>query len=861
MSFNILKIYKQLRVNFILAFSLFVLVVGITSLYFVFIVTPTSNDECLWKDVPDKENPGYGKVVFEKVKQNGVTWNVGIRNGDTLLAVNHKKFKSGAQAQETLNKVKAGNYATYTIKRANVTCNVSILIKKLIDFGMAAYTSLAFIWFVIGFIVIMAKPDGEVQRLFYKIGASFIFLQSVLITSHQYIFYYNPALNLLYGFCGFVSILAGVLMPFYFAKFFWVFPQKFKIVTYRYFNQIYYSLAALLFLYYSYRFIVYIKIVTLSGNILSRIDILNSIAQSTNLIFCGSGLVGFISLIINYIRVKDKADKKPILIILIAYMLGILALLYTALIAPRITDTIFNSPTYYAPIIIVIILPISFGYSIFKYQLMDVSVVIKNTIIYGAATAALAGIYFGLIYLLGQSVSMAMNAEYRGIIAASVFIVFAIAFQSTKDKLQDIITRSFYPEQFAFQKVLINFSNDVSSMVGQDNILSKMQATFVNSLKLNQFAILLKEEGSNIYIVKNCFGVNADNFTIDEGASNLNAYLERKAVSVNNPMIEQMDFPFVFPEESEELIKQNIYTIIPLIIKSKVIGLLLFGLKYSGSQFAGKDIELLSSAANQSAIAIENARLYDLESQKMKIEIDLDLARKIQQGLLPRCIPNINGLDVFGSMIPAMQVGGDYFDIIKVSENKLFVIIGDVSGKGLSASLYMAKLQTMLQLICSADKTPKELLIELNRRLFDSLEKNWFITMSVALFDLDENTVSFCRAGHVPVIMVNKTEHKTFQPLGLGVGLEQGKVFDATLAEQKCEIEKGDIWAFVSDGVTEAMDESQNLFGIDDLIKILNKQNDYSALQIVSSITASLQTFRGKAEQNDDITAVIVKIK
>ncbi len=207
----------------------------------------------------------------------------------------------------------------------------------------------------------------------------------------------------------------------------------------------------------------------------------------------------------------------------------------------------------------------------------------------------------------------------------------------------------------------------------------------------------------------------------------------------------------LFLVKQNRLIEEDVYSIIPMIVKSKVVGALLFGLKYSGSKFGGKDLELLTAAANQIAISLENARLYKTESEKIKIERDLDLARKIQQGLLPKCIPNLNGLDICGEMIPAMQVGGDYFDLIPISDTKLFVAVGDVSGKGLSASLYMTKLQTMIQISTKNSLSPKEILIEINKRLYDSIERNWFITMTLALFDTESNTVKFCRAGHMPL--------------------------------------------------------------------------------------------------------------
>src|ERR1035437_9759291 len=161
-------------------------------------------------------------------------------------------------------------------------------------------------------------------------------------------------------------------------------------------------------------------------------------------------IIGLISLFINYLRLEDKFDKKPVLIILSAYALGLFGILYTVFIAPSITDTMFNSPEFYTPILLVAIIPIAFGISIFRYQLMDVSIVIKNTIIYGLATITIAAVYFLIIYVVGQSVSQAIGTQYQGIIAGVIFIVFAMVFQSTKNKFQDFLTAKFYPEQFAY---------------------------------------------------------------------------------------------------------------------------------------------------------------------------------------------------------------------------------------------------------------------------------------------------------------------------------------------------------------------------------------------------------------------------
>ncbi len=466
---------------------------------------------------------------------------------------------------------------------------------------------------------------------------------------------------------------------------------------------------------------------------------------------------------------------------------------------------------------------------------------------------------FLLFTLPVQSISSFLGVENQGIVAGVFFIVFALVFQSTKNRFQDFLTKRFYPEQFASQKVLIDLSNELSTVVGLDNILQLMKKTFIDALKIKTFGILLRDQSGNLSLVDSV-GMSNEQCMITE--SRIVHFLKDKFLITKYPSIEQVDFKVVFRDEkAERLISEGIYTIIPMMAKSKIVGLLLFGLKHSGSHFAGKDLELLWAAANQAAISIENARLYKSEVEKQKIERDLDLARKIQQGLLPQCLPNIGGLDICGEMIPAMQVGGDYYDLIQISDSKLFVVVGDVSGKGLSASLYMTKLQTMIKLHCSDDKSPKEILIDINKRIYTEMDKSWFVTITLALFDLEKGTLTFCRAGHMPVLQATNGTIQSFRTQGLGVGLERGIVFEKSLIEEEIKLSPGQIYAFFTDGVTEAMNEKNELFGDENLNSILKNKTRARSAEIVNEIWSSVNSFRGKAEVNDDMTMVVVKVK
>ena len=824
--------------------------VGLVNFFFIFEITAQSNDECLW--VMKNVSPDSTAIEFQFVKENGVTWNAGVRDGDHLLAIDGVKTYNTLIASRLLDKVQAGDYATYKVKHNGKTFETKILVKKLINFGGLAFALLSFLWLIVGFVVVMAKPFGATQRLFYKIG-----IVSILYAIANLLYRGQGAINpifenrILLIIVDTLWTLGGSFLGFMLIRFFCIFPNENKLIKKKWFNR---------FLFIS-PFVVLgtaevLKILYVYNNPASPIQ--NIIANSIGIILGLSFIAGLAFLFLNYIKLNNKRERNSIFVILVAYFIGVLALIYTSTLASAIAGLIFNNPAYFTPVILIALLPIAFGYSIFRYSLMDVSEVVKNTIVYGVATIALAALYFLLIYVIGQKISSAIGTEYQGIIFGAVFVIFAVVFQSTKDKFQDFLTEKFYPEQFSFQKGLLEFNGKIASVVGKENIFDAIQKLFVHVLQIEVFGLLLKNE-KDIFELVRSKGITNSKLHIHNDDSVIENYCLECMIVGKKQVIEHQDFEKVLGPSAKKFLAENVYTIIPLFIKSKIIGMLLIGLKKSGSNFVGKDLDLLISASLQTAISIENARLYESEAEKQKMERDLENARRIQETLLPKILPQVKSLDISGKMIPAMHVGGDYFDLIKISDSKLFVVVGDVSGKGLSASFYMSKLQTMIRLYCTDGKSPREVLVEVNRRISESIEKNWFITVTLGLFDVEKKTLTVCRAGHTSIIRVRNGKLEFFQPSGIGVGLDRGEVFDNSLEEAIYQLQNNDLFFFYSDGVTELMNENDELFGKDRLENFLIKNIFENCREIETGLIKNLSDFRGKTPQYDDITTLLVR--
>jgi len=815
--------------------------------YSTFNITAISNDECLWD--PQKVSKDSIAIIIREVKPGGVADNAGIKNGDYLLEIAGRRVRTPMDAASVFNSFPAGDTVDYTVRQNGEVKIVQIPVKKFVNFSVLANSLQAFFWLIIGFAVIMSKPDGKLQLYFYLIGVAYSFLsfinQFVAIRAYQ-------VLSSLDIFLQAINITVVSFLPYWFIMFFASFPVESGLHRKKWFKPVFFYFSLALIIVVSVPFLIHVpgkKYVDIAPGFIGII---------INIYYQAGILTGLLLLIYNFIKIKYWEKRREVLLILLAYILSILAVVYARYVAPAFSGLIFNYPEIYLPVFLIPLFPIAFGVSIYRYHLLDFSIVVKNTIIYGAATLLLAAIYFLSIYGLGISVGTVVAEDYKNIVIAISFVLFAFVFQSTKEKFQDILTKRFYPEEFSQQRILIEFNRELANIVGLENILERIKYTFVHTLKIEKFGIMLKGDGNDLVMV-NSVGLLNEKIVIKK--AEIKSFLKNRFRPGDEVALEQHNFETAVPEVSSYLIGDGIFTIIPMIIKSEVVGLLLFGLKHSGRQFAGKDIELLNAVATQSAISIENARLYLAEAEKVKYDREMELAYKIQQNLLPKAIPEFEEVDIYGKMIPAQHVGGDYFDIIPVGDKKLFIALGDVSGKGVSASFYMTKLQTLLQYMCNDQKEPKDLLEDLNIKIWDVIDRESFITLNLGLIDLKNMKMKYCRAGHLPMYISGAETFKEYKPGGIGLGICRPDVFSSHTEQIEIDITKGDLIVFFSDGITETMNVKKEFFDEERLKDIIVREKEKKPEEIFNSIYKSVIEFRGKAEQFDDITGLLLKIK
>ena len=250
------------------------------------------------------------------------------------------------------------------------------------------------------------------------------------------------------------------------------------------------------------------------------------------------------------------------------------------------------------------------------------------------------------------------------------------------------------------------------------------------------------------------------------------------------------------------------------------------------------------------------------QADKERLEEELRIARKIQMSLLPQGTVTLPGLRVAALCLPAAEVGGDYYDLLPLSDTRMGVLVADVSGKGTSAALYMAELKGLVLSLSRIYESPARLLGEANRILAQNMDPRSFITMTYAVVDTVRGTMTYARAGHNPLIQLSKGVTRVLTPAGLGLGMDRGERFEEILEEAEIRLESGDVFLFFTDGVSEAMNGRAELFGERRLRDVLEHviETESDEVELKDRILGEIRRFVGDAAQHDDMTMVILKV-
>jgi serine phosphatase RsbU (regulator of sigma subunit) len=326
-------------------------------------------------------------------------------------------------------------------------------------------------------------------------------------------------------------------------------------------------------------------------------------------------------------------------------------------------------------------------------------------------------------------------------------------------------------------------------------------------------------------------------------------YLNKKPIIVNNPRTDER-----FQGVSWDASISN-FVCVPLMVKAALRGVLTMYNKKETGGFVDDDQRLLAIIAAQSAQVIENARLYEQEKAFMRMQEEVRLAARIQSDLLPKANPAIPGYDIAGKSLPAQEIGGDYFDFIRIDEQRMAICVGDVSGKGLPASLLMANTQATLHTLVLEALGPKEYIRRANQILHQNTSPEKFVTLFFGILNTQNNIFQYCCAGHDNPFYFSDTSGTRRHDTG---GIVLGMLDDFAYEQETVELKPGDRIVIYSDGITEAFNSNEEEFSEQRLVALLEQHRHTAAAPLLDELFRSVQDHTKGTPQTDDMTVVVL---
>ncbi len=261
------------------------------------------------------------------------------------------------------------------------------------------------------------------------------------------------------------------------------------------------------------------------------------------------------------------------------------------------------------------------------------------------------------------------------------------------------------------------------------------------------------------------------------------------------------------------------------------------------------------------AVAIEHSRLFKEALIKLRMEKDLSMARDVQTSMLPATCPEVDGYQIAARSTPAREVGGDFYDFIVMGKDKTGVVIGDVTGKSVSGALVMSASRSVFRMLSEEELTVSERMIRANQRLKKDIKTGMFVALLFAVLNSANRTLTLCSAGQTqPIHLSAKTgEAKLIETEGDTIPL--GILEDANYQETEMQLSPGDRLLFYTDGIVEAMNAQEEIFGFERLIDVVQESKSLDADSLLKKILTRVNAFTGDASQHDDLTVIVVSVE
>jgi len=302
----------------------------------------------------------------------------------------------------------------------------------------------------------------------------------------------------------------------------------------------------------------------------------------------------------------------------------------------------------------------------------------------------------------------------------------------------------------------------------------------------------------------------------------------------------------------------------PVLFQDELLAVLAVANPADGLAFTATDYSLVESLAEQVGLAIHNSQAMQIQIEKNRIDMDMTLASKVQNLLLPKVYPPADHIAFATHYTAAQKIGGDLYDVISLDEKTIGFAIADVSGKGISASILMAICQTHLRHFARTERSPAKVLSAINAAMEKTMQRDMFITMIYAVLDLETEKLVLARAGHEPPFFYDSHSDGTLdvgpiQSPGMAIGMAPPEIFDSVIKDTTIHFGEEDALLLYTDGVTEIVNQAGEEFSSERLMGVLLANGNSTASEILEHVLNNCHRFSEGTGPSDDLTLIAVK--
>ena len=575
------------RILSILLFvGLIAIVVAVMSIIDMFSQKP--NDGSVWL-------LGYEEVKIVEVVPDGPADRVGLKKNDIILGIANRIVTSPTEAAKVLIQQKVGSTVPYLVQRENEieTVDLTLDTYRTADFKYAYYAILGFIFFCVGLYIFLKKPRERVAQLFYVMCLAFmIFLVCNLRRSSYY------WIDLFVQNAGTLSLF---LLPAFFLHFFLIFPQRKKFFKKRRY---------LLYLIYIIPPVLHIRFT------LYQLFGLKRPFEALDINFLNWSLLGLYlimgigSLIHSYFYSQDPVSKRQIKMLLWGTSMGLIPFLIFGVL---FVSMFHNTNFLFLGVFPMALIPFSFGYSIVRYRLMDIDVIIKRSLVYTVLTGFLLGMYILLVNVAGGLFQRVTGVGSFVVLFLSVIII-AILFAPAREKIQKFIDKTFYKKDYDFHQTIDSFTEKLNSFGDLDQLLKFVFHEIHSIMQVHNAALLFMHSESKRSTIVLSRG-------LPNSLTDIAAFDDDDIISLLGPLKDhpiswegisaKREFKQLSQSTQTNLIQLKAILWIPLIMKDELLGVMVLGEKRSGDIYSAMDREWLSTLAGRAALAIQNIRLVE----------------------------------------------------------------------------------------------------------------------------------------------------------------------------------------------------------------------------------------------------------